>query len=53
MTNFAKVLDQLVTTSMRIVEAKEEKDPRTEVYYQGKLDTLHWMIQNDIIDMNK
>lgn len=24
MTNFAKVLDQLVTTSMRVVEAREE-----------------------------
>lgn len=53
MNNFAKVLDQIVTTSMRGVEAREENDPRTEAYYQGKLDTLHWMIQNDIIDMNK
>lgn len=53
MTNFAKVLDQIIKTSMRIVEAREENDPRTEVYYQGRLDTLHWMIKNNIIDMNK
>lgn len=33
MTNFAKVL-----------EAREENDPKTEAYYQGKLDTLHWLI---------
>lgn len=53
MTNFAKVLDQLVTTSMRIVNAREENNPKKEAYYMGKLDTLHWMIDNNIIDLNK
>nr|DAP73849.1 MAG TPA: hypothetical protein [Caudoviricetes sp.] len=53
MTNFAKVLDQLVTTTGRVLEAREENDPKTEAYYMGKLDTLKWMIDNDIIDMNK
>lgn len=53
MTNFAKVLDQLVTTSGRVLEAREENDPKTEAYYRGKLDTLHWLIDNDIIDLTK
>lgn len=53
MTNFAKVLGQLVTTSMSIVDAREENDPKKEAYYMGKLDTLHWMIDNDIIDPTK
>ena len=53
MTNFAKVLNELVITADRVLEAREENDPRTEAYYQGKLDTLHWMINNDIIDLTK
>lgn len=53
MNNFAKVLDQLVTTSERILEAREENDPKTEAYYRGKLDTLHWFIDNDMIDSTK
>lgn len=28
MTNFAKVLDQLVTTADRVLEAREENDPK-------------------------
>lgn len=35
MTNFAKVLDQLVTTINRVLEAREENDPKTEAYYMG------------------
>lgn len=53
MTNFAKVFDQLIKTSMLIVEARKGNDPKAETYYQGKLDTLHWMIDNDMIDLNK
>lgn len=53
MTNFAKVLDAIVTMSGRVLEARDENDPRTEAYYQGKLDILHWMIENDIIDLTK
>lgn len=53
MTNFAKVLVELVRTSDRIIEAREHNDRRTEAYYEGKMDTLHWMIQNNIIDMKK
>lgn len=46
MTNFAKVLDQLV-------KAREGNDPKAEAYYQGKLDTIHWMIDNDMIDLSR
>jgi hypothetical protein len=53
MTNFAKVLDQLVTTTNRVLEAREENDPKTEAYYMGKLDTLKWVINNDIIYLTK
>nr|DAO03967.1 MAG TPA: hypothetical protein [Caudoviricetes sp.] len=53
MTNFAKVLNEIVIASGRILEARDENDPRTEAYYQGKLDTLHWMIENDMIDLTK
>lgn len=44
MTNFAKILDQLVKTSMLVIKAREGNDPKAEAYYQGKLDTLNWII---------
>ncbi len=49
MNNFAKVLDELVTTSMLVIKAREEDNTKAEAYYRGKLDTLHWMIDNDMI----
>ena len=52
MNNFAKVLDQLVTTSMLVIKAREDNNPKDEAYYKGKLDTLHWMIDNDMINPN-
>lgn len=53
MTNFAKVLDQLVKASMLVIKAREGNDPKAKAYYQGKLDTLYWMIDNDMIDLSR
>lgn len=53
MTNYAKVLYELIETAGKVREAKDKNDPKIEIYYQGKLDALKWIIYNNIIDTTK
>lgn len=50
MTNYAKVLNELIEVAGKLRDAKEKNDYKLVEYYQGKLDVLKWIICNDIID---